>query len=285
MKTSVSSYSFKHYTDDTQLGIPGCMEKAAEMGMDGFELVAGEWIHNPSLLQIIPEKAAELGLTLPALCVGADFLNGSGGDIKAEIQRVQKLVDIAAALGVKRMRHDITGGFRDRKVSCGYDDALKIVAPAVYEVAAYAEQKGVGTMTENHGFFSQDSTRVEKLVNTVAHPNFGILIDLGNFYCADEDPTLAVGRLAPYAVHVHAKDFHVKSGMEIHPGEGWFRSRAGNYLLGTIIGHGDAKIPQSLQILKNAGYDGYLSIEFEGLMDPLTGIRIGHDNLRRYLAL
>lgn len=285
MKLSVSSYSFGAYAQESQLGILGCMEKAAELGLHGFELVEGEWMQHPEIRKAIPEKAAALGLEIPALCVGADFLNGSNNDTKAEIARVQKLVDIAAELGAKRMRHDVTRGFSGRKIGCGYDDALKILAPAVYEVAAYAEQKGVGTMSENHGFFSQDSCRVEKLVNTVAHPNFGVLIDLGNFFCADEDPTLAVGRLAPYAVHVHAKDFHVKSGMEISPGEGWFQSRAGNYLLGTIIGHGDARVFQSLQILKKAGYDGYISIEFEGMMDPMQGIRIGHDNLRRYLAL
>ena len=285
MKLSVSSYSFGHYRSDNELGILGCMEKAAELGFDGFEIVPGNWSADDDIVRDIRSKAAELGLELPALAVGADFINGSNGDTKAEIERVKKQVDLAAALGVKLMRHDVTGGFRNvnRKYALGYDDALKIIAPAIYEVAAYAEQKGIGTMTENHGFFSQDSCRVEKLINTVAHPNFAVLIDLGNFLCADEEPTLAVARLAPYAVHVHAKDFFVKSGMDQDPGSGWFRSRAGNYLRGTIIGHGDAHIYQSINTLKRAGYDGYLSIEFEGIEDNITGISIGRDNLLNYL--
>ena len=67
-------------------------------------------------------------------------------------------------------------------------------------------------MVENHGFFCQDSDRVELLVNKVAHKNFGLLVDMGNFLCVDEDPAVAVGRCAPYAFNVHVKDFIKKSG-------------------------------------------------------------------------
>ena len=139
-------------------------------------------------------------------------------------------------------------------------------------------------MVENHGFFCQDSERVEKLINGVAHPNFGWLVDMGNFLCADEPPATAVGRAMPYAFHVHAKDFHVQSGAGTDPGEGWFQSRGGNYLRGAVIGHGDVPVMQCLRIMKNAGYDGVLSIEFEGIEDPIRGMTISLANLRRYVA-
>ena len=42
--------------------------------------------------------------------------------------------------------------------------------------------------------------------------------------------------------------------------------------------------PVARRILKKAGYDGVLSVEFEGMEDVLTGIRIGHDNLRRIVS-
>ena len=109
-------------------------------------------------------------------------------------------------------------------------------------VADYPAQKGIRTMTENHGFFSQDSLRVEKLINTVASDNFGQLVDMGNFLCADDDPVTAVGRCAPYAFYVHAKDFIVKSGQGVNPGQGFFLSRGGNFLRGTIVGHGDVPV-------------------------------------------
>jgi sugar phosphate isomerase/epimerase len=182
------------------------------------------------------------------------------------------------------MRHDATGGFpAGQKGPKGFDDAVPVLAQGCRAVTEFAAEQGIKTMVENHGFFCQDSARVEKLANAVNHPNFGILIDMGNFLCADEDPAEAVGRLMPYAVHCHAKDFHVKPGTAPNPGQGWFQSRAGNYLRGSIIGHGDVPVTQCLRLMKKGGYDGVLSIEFEGMEDPLQGIAVGLENLQRFV--
>ena len=281
MKLSVTSYSFGSYIDEDKLGLMGIIDKAAELGFDGIEFADGGWSKNLdlNLAQKIKEHCAEKNLEVVAYCVGANFL----GDFDEEVARTKRNVDFAAAMGAKNMRHDVAYGFTGRKYSIGYDDALPIIAKAALEVTKYAEQKGVGTMTENHGYFSQDCARVEKLINTVAHPNFGALVDVGNFMCADEDPVKSVGIMAPYAKHVHAKDFHWKSGMDVNPGEGWFRTRAMNYIRGAIIGQGEAKVYQSIQILKSKGYGGYVTVEFEGMEDNLKGIRIGKDNLARFI--
>ena len=145
----------------------------------------------------------------------------------------------------------------------------------------YAAARGIRTCVENHGLFCQDSDRVERLMLAVDHPNFGWLVDVGNFLCADENPVRAVGRAAPYAVHAHVKDFYIRSGDGRDPGEGFFRTRGMNYLRGAIVGQGDAPVAQCLAILRRAGYDGWLSIEFEGAEDPMYGIRVGRDNVRR----
>ena len=282
MKLSVTSYSFGSYINEDKLGLMGIIDKTAEMGFEGIEFSEGGWSNGlaPKVAERIRERCAEKGLEVVSFCVGANFL----GNFDEEVAKTKRNVDFAAAMGAKNMRHDVAYGFpADRRYSIGYDDALPIIAKGVLEVTKYAEQKGVGTMTENHGYFSQDCARVEKLINTVAHPNFGALVDIGNFMCADEDPVKSVGVMAPYAKHVHAKDFHWKSGMDVNPGEGWFRTRAMNYLRGAIIGQGDAKVCQSVQILKSKGYDGYITVEFEGMEDNLKGIRIGKDNLARFI--
>ena len=283
MKISVTSYSYGQYINEDKLGLMGIIDNAAEMGFEGIEFSEGGWSNNldPAVAEKIKERCAERGLEVVSYCVGANFL---AADLDAEIERVKKQVDFAAAMGTKNMRHDVGYGFSGRKYSIGYDDALPYLAKGALEVTKYAEQKGVGTMTENHGYFSQDAARVEKLINTVAHPNFGALVDIGNFMCADEDPVKSVGIMAPYAKHVHAKDFHWKSGMEQNPGEGWFQTRAMNYIRGAIIGQGEAKVYQSINILKKAGYDGYITVEFEGMEDNLKGIRIGKDNLARFIG-
>lgn len=184
------------------------------------------------------------------------------------------------------MRHDATGGFKDaRRTYCSFDTALPVLAKGCRAVSDYAEKKGIKTMVENHGYFCQEALRVEKLVNAVGSPNFGLLLDMGNFLCADDSPELAFGRLASFAKHVHAKDFHIKSGSEPSPGRGFFTSRAGNYLRGSIIGHGNVPVYQCLRILAASGYDGYVSIEFEGIEENKYAIETGLENLKAYAQM
>lgn len=285
MKTCVSIYSFGPYLN--QLGIYGVIDKVAEFGFEGIDFTLdGDWTENldVELAKKVGEYAREKGLVIAASSCGANFLQGSNGVLQDEVDRLKRFIDFSAALGSPKMRHDVANGFKDRKYALGYDVALPRLAEGVRRLTIYAEQQGVKTMTENHGYYSQDSARVSKLIDTVNHPNFGALVDIGNFMCADEETNKAVGIMAPYAFHVHAKDFHFKSGMDVNPGDGWFVTRGGNYLRGAIIGHGDAKVFQSLRILKRAGYDGYCSIEFEGMEDKLKGIEVGLKNLKRFIA-
>ena len=284
MEYSVSLYSFNSAIRKGELTPLDCVKKAAELGFDAVEAV--DFVNFDCPPQEREERARELretaascGLKISSLAIGADFLNGCGGDTEEEIRRVESYVDLAALLGAPRMRHDITKGLANYQ---SYESLVPTLAQSVREVAQYAASKGVATMTENHGFFSQDSCRVEKLYTAVNHPNFGLLCDMGNFLCADEDPAQAVARVAPYARYVHAKDFIVKPFYSEDPGEGAFRSRGGNFLRGTIIGHGNVPVKQCLHLLKTAGFDGTIAIEFEGMEPPVDGVRIGLANLKKY---
>lgn len=288
MKVSVSSYSFSKLINQGALNQFSCIEKAKEIGFDGIEFV-NIMPHDGSSIEEyavkLKEECQRVGIVITNYTFGADFLNGSNGDTKEEIKRVREQIDIAYLLGAYSVRHDAASGYNGtEKKYHGFQHALPILANACREITEYAAQKGIMTMVENHGIFCQDSDRMEALVNAVDHENFGWLCDMGNFLCVDEDPIHAVGRAAAYTKYVHAKDFYVKSGNEPDPGEGYFRSRGGNYLKGTIVGHGNVPVMQCLSILKNAGYHGYVAIEFEGMEDAITALSIGVSNLKRYIA-
>ena len=243
-------------------------------------------VHRRSLGISLDGHGARVGIEIANYTIGADFLKGSDCDLDAEIARVKGEVDIAEILDSPGMRHDASGGWPPEHTGPkSFEAALPRLAQGCRQVTEYAAEKGIRTMVENHGRFCQDSIRVEQLVTAVDHENFGVLIDMGNFLCADDDPTIAVGRLMPYGFHCHAKDFHVKSGSEVNPGKGWFESRAGNYLRGAIIGHGNVPVLQCLKIMRRDGFDGVLSIEYEGIEDVLMGIQVGHDNLRQMVAM
>ncbi len=288
MKLGVSSYSFSRLVSSGTMTQLDVIHKTKAMG---FEFIEFSGLSMPSGVALeafahqVRDTCAEIGLPILNYTIGADLLNGSKGDWKAEVERLRGELAIAKTLGATGMRHDATRGYSANHVGPrGFDDVLPTLIKGCRAVTEYAAELGIRTMVENHGFFCQDSERVEKLVNGVNHPNFGLLLDMGNFLCADEDAAEAVGRVIPYAFHVHAKDFHVKSGSLPDPGTGWFRSRAGNFLRGAIIGHGEVPISACIGIMKRAGYDGALSIEFEGMEPVLDGVAIGLDNLKRFTA-
>ena len=250
---------------ETQLSV---MAKAKEYGFDAIEftdLTPPEGTTQAEYALQLRAEADRLGLEISGYSIGADMLAGCNGDQDAEVARVKAQVDIAALLRVPVMRHDASSGkFLEPRQHRGFIDVVDRIADGCRQITEYAETKGIRTTVENHGYFCQDSDRVELLVNTVAHPNFGLQVDMGNFLCVDENPVTAVSRCAPYAFNAHAKDFLFKSGQEDQP-EGFFQTRGGNYIRGTVVGHGIVPVKQCVAILKRAGYNGYLTLEFEGV--------------------
>ncbi len=283
MKITVSTISFGKWIDEnSQLA---AVRKVKEMGSDAIAF-SRILPHDGSTEEVYAHKLREecekLGVTISDFVFPADFITGSNGDTQAEIARVKKQVDIAEILGVKIIRHDACHG----KSILSFEKALPAMVRGCTEVTDYAAKKGIRTTVENHGFFCQGSERVLKLFQAVDHENFGLLCDIGNFLCFDEDPLEAVIRVAPFTTHVHAKDFLYKKGSEADPGAGFMRTRGGNFIRGTVLGHGVVPVTQCLAILKRAGFDGYVGLEYEGhkCEDTLTGLQISIDNLKRFLA-
>ncbi len=288
MKFSVSTYSYCRLINEGKKTLLECIALAKETGFDGVEFVefdVPENLTKQEYAKMLREECEKQGVEPVSYTIGADFLHGSGGDIEKEIERLKTEVDIAVILGVKLMRHDATRGYDNANRGYkGFDDALPLIIKGCKAVTEYAKQFGIKTMIENHGFFCQESQRVEKIVNSVADENFGLLVDMGNFMCADENPLVAVGRVAPYAFHVHAKDFTKKCGNGPLFCDGFFKTRGGTYLKGAIIGHGDVPVYQCLQTLIGVGYNEYVTVEFEGLEDQITGTQFGLNTLKRMCA-
>jgi sugar phosphate isomerase/epimerase len=121
---------------------------------------------------------------------------------------------------------------------------------------------------------------VIRLVQAVGRPNYKTTLDVGNFLCVDEDPVDAVRKNIPFASMVHLKDFYYRPA-DRDPGEGWFPTASGNHLRGAIVGQGDIDMWKVIEVVRKSGYDGYVSIEFEGMEDCRLGSKIGMENARR----
>ncbi len=284
MKIGVSSYSFRKYIIDNKCDYLEICDKAKEMGFDGIEFIDLDYkefaiTSEPRKTAMeIREHCEKIGLEIVAYTIGADFLKE---DIDAEVERLCRAVDVAEALGAPVLRHDVCYSL-PKKHLYTWRDAVVQMTPHIRRVSEYAKTKGIKTCTENHGYIFQAPERVEALIREVGSENYGWLVDMGNFLCADSDPAKSVSVAARYAFHVHAKDFIFKSAKETNPG-GFLVTNEGNYIRGTVIGHGIVPVEQCINILKKAGYDDYISVEFEGLEDTLPAIEAGHSFLRRIL--
>ena len=203
MKFSVSMYSYMQKIHSGEATPFELIAKTKELGFDAIEFVdftdfgTGTKEERLAHAEELRKECERVGLEISALVMSCDFITGSDGDLDKEIARVKDYVDIAHVLGVTRMRHDAAIGYaRNSGDFCPFDTMLPRLTKACKEITEYAAQFGIRTMVENHGFYVQDSERVEKLYAAVDNKNFGLLTDMGNFLCADEDPASAFARVA-----------------------------------------------------------------------------------------
>ena len=284
MKIGVSSYSFSKYLADTKCGYEAICDIAKNMGFDGIEFInlySEKWGVTSDEFEVARKIRAhcdKIGLEIIAYTVGANLLSDN---VDGEVAKLKRHVDIAETLGAPLMRHDVAYNLRNEE-GYTYQCAIDEIAPRVAEISEYAKAKGIKTCTENHGYVFQAPERVKELIDRVDNPNYGWLCDIGNFLCVDAEPVKSVEIAAPYAIHAHAKDFLYKSGSEPKPAGFGITTSGGNYLRGTVVGHGVVPVKKCIDVLKAAGYNGWLSLEFEGAEDNLKALENGLANLRSY---
>lgn len=285
MDLAVSTYSLSRWMREENRSLNEAIAWISEVAR-GIEFVNIGWPVDEDPI----ERAAKLkrqcdryGLTVVNYCTGAELLVQDDETQRKRIEFLKTEVLVSQTLGSPSMRHDVTWGFPDDwDGEQNFDAALSRIVPAIREVTMYGRANNIRTSVENHGFFMQASDRVEKLVQAVDHPNYGVTLDIGNFLCVNENPVSAVARLAKYTTMAHIKDFH-KKPKDIAPTRGWFPTPTDLALRGAIVGHGEIDLAACLRHLKNAGYNSWLSLEFEGIENPKTGVEMGLEYSERLL--
>lgn len=288
MKLCVSTYSMWRWRSENKKSLEDNIDWIADQGVSAVEFsgLDEKAKANPiKRAEELRKYAEKRNIAIAGYSVGGEFLCVPEAQ-RLMIDQTKREVDVAAALGVKNMRHDVTRGFGDNakglKGPKTFAAALKVIVPGVREVTEHGASVGVKTSLENHGFYMQASERVEKLIKAVKHKNYGLTMDMGNFLCVNENPVSAVKRVAKYAIMCHVKDFHIKR-KDMIPPSGWFATPTPIALRGAICGHGAIDIPAELKLVKKAGYKGYLSLEFEGMEESASAVKLGLEYLTREL--
>ncbi|TWU09233.1 Xylose isomerase-like TIM barrel [Symmachiella macrocystis] len=188
------------------------------------------------------KRASDLGVANVLIMIDGEG-NLGDPDEAARIKAVEnhyKWVDAAKFLGCHSIRVNARS---DHKLS--YGEQMVLAADGLRRLSEFGAKKKIGIIVENHGGLSSDGAWLAGVMKTVDNPNCGTLPDFGNFRIGDDnmyDRYQGVAELMPYAKAVSAKshDFDA-DGNEIHT----------DYL-------------RMMQIVLDAGYHGYVGIEYEG---------------------
>lgn len=176
-----------------------------KLGIDALEFV-NQFFENPTLSYVrkLKKACADAGVT-PVLIMVDEEDPTAGTDAaerKAAAAAHHKYIDIAHYLGCHAIRCNMRGGAEDWKQDASLVDRA---AESFRDILAYAKGSGVKVLIENHGRSSSDPDVLAALMKKVNDPQFGMLLDLGNWNKGD-DQYAAVQKLLPWAKGISVKD-------------------------------------------------------------------------------
>lgn len=202
-------------------------------------------------LKDLKKRADDHGVACVLIMIDAegDLSTADKAERTKAVENHKAWVDAAAALGCHSIRVNTGSNYGPTDVEAAADGCAKL--------AEYGESRNIGIICENHGGPSSDPDSLVALMKRVNRPGFGTLPDFGNFPTTKQgtytiDVYEAIARMMPFAKGVSAKshDFG-PDGREVH-----------------------LDFARILKIVTDAGYRGYVGIEYEGhkLAEP-EGIR------------
>lgn len=278
MKLGVSMYSYVRAVKDGRIDIVSFINEAKRIGADGVELL--DFFYK----NIEPEREAalaalsETGLTCGVFSVAQNFARKLPVERQVQAAKVYFGVEEALKYGAKTVR--VFSG--DVSEGVTFDEARAWIIAGLVDVSNYAHERGVRLALENHGRLAGRSDQVRDIIDEVrqkcGHDALGANPDTGNFQLVGQKGHEAIKDVASYAYMVHFKDFRRKP-------EGWeghvFNALDDTEFVGTVIGEGEVDLGACVSALKNAGFDGWLNLEYEGEGDPLVDVEKSFRNTER----
>ncbi|HRT08194.1 MAG TPA: sugar phosphate isomerase/epimerase family protein [Candidatus Paceibacterota bacterium] len=269
IRFGVATYSYWHFRTE-KVPIETVIDKAAEVGADAVDLLHRQMdlperepltSDHRRYLQRLKRHAFRRGIDLACLSIHQNFVQQDPAERRKHVEHTEKCIEIAYELGVPCIRLN-SGRWNTIK---DFDELMKArgvepVLPGVKESEGFdwciesiqrclpkAEQCGVMLALENHWGLSRTPEGLLRILNAIESPWLGALMDTGNFL---EDPYDKLAQIAPRTVYVQAKTYY--------GGGEWYTL---NLDYKRIAG-----------ILRQAGYSGYVTLEFEGKENPETAV-------------
>jgi len=281
IKLGIATYSYWHFKSD-KVPIETVMEKAAEIGVEGLDILHQQMdipekdpltAAHRSYLQKLKRHAFRNGIAPVCLSIHQNFVQQDLAERRKQVEHTHKCLEIAYELGVPCIRlnsgrwstiksfDDLmkARGIEPILPGCTEDDGFKWCIECIEKCIPKAEQCGVVMALENHWGLSRTPEGQLRLINAVPSPWLGALMDTGNFM---EEPYDKLKMIAPKTVYAQAKTYY--------GGGEWY----------TL----DLDYNRIAAILHDAGYTGYVSLEFEGKENPDVAVPKSIELLRNTIG-
>ncbi len=243
-KFSLSAYSYRALLTGSkpQLTLEDFIADCARMGLEGTEPTTYYFPQQVTdeYLRRLKHVTFRLGLDISGTAVGNDFCHPPGPARDQQISHVKQWIDRAEILGAPVIRI-FSGRARGEQT---VEQARRLAVEAIEECCDYACQHGVFLALENHGGLTATAEGMLRMVRDVKSPWFGVNLDSGNFHSDDVYGELA--KIAPFALNCQIKV--------------------------VVSGPDGKKAPTDYdrlaEILTDAGYRGYIVLEYEESGNP-----------------
>jgi sugar phosphate isomerase/epimerase len=190
------------------------------------------------------------GIEIACLDTSCRVTRASPAERAATIEEGQRMIEMAAELGAPYLR--VFGG----ALPAGTTRAALLgpAAEVLHALGTYGTQYGVTVALETHDAWAR-SEDVLALLEAVALPEVKVLWDAHHTHRSGESPAQTLAVLGDAIAYVHLKDSRSSNGK---PGEWTY----------CLLNEGSVPLREICSLLKQAGYDGYLSLEWEKKWHP-----------------
>jgi sugar phosphate isomerase/epimerase len=242
-RPAICAYSFRDQLKAGSMTYADVIRMAADVGADGVDFTV-YWLPDTRDQTLYPFKrlAYRSSVAIYTIGINARMTQPTTELRAAEIGKVQKWLEVAEKLGASHVR--VFGG--DVPKGASQEQAVGWAVETLKRCAEESAKRGITLGVEDDGGITTNADRTVELVTKAASQWAGINLDIGNF---PDNAYTQIGMCAPYATNVHFKS-QVHVNHEAQPPD----------------------IPRILKILGNAGYRGYLAIEYEAQNDPRIAV-------------
>jgi sugar phosphate isomerase/epimerase len=261
MKISMCHYSLHRTWKEEGWSLNRLADYVSSLGVEGIDFHT-RLIPADTTGEKLRRVVSDAGLELTGVSFSNNFNIPDPDERKAQIEQVQSWIRLAADARAPVSR--IFGGhLKDRTDPKARQEGMKIILDALAQVAETAEESGIVLALENHGGLPCLGEEQAEVIETVASPNLKATVDVGNYMQCGQEAQVGTRLAAKYAAYLHFKDFLKVDD----PSTPW-----GWNIEPCTVGEGSVDHLACLRALSEAGYAGYIAIEYEGKEAELSGV-------------